>query len=346
MEVWDFESWQALAARQVQVARDMGALVHLQFALTFLVVTQILGGELGAAAQLIEEDRLIAQATGNPAVAHTAMMLAAWRGQEAQASELIDTMVQEATGRGLGRLVASGNYASSVLHNGLGRPAAARDAAARAFENDPVGHGPLVIPELAEAASRTGDVALVRTALEWLSERTRVTPTEWVLGMEARVSALVSDRDDAETLHCESIEHLGRTRIRAELARAHLLYGEWLRREGRRVDAREQLRTAHTMLDTMGVEAFAERARRELLATGETARKRTVETRDQLTAQEAQIAQLAGEGHTNPEIGARLFISPRTVEWHLRKVFPKLGVSSRKELRRALPAAGLATVSG
>ena len=338
MEVWDFEPWHALAARQTEVARDMGALVHLQFALTFLVVTHILRGELETARQLIEEDRLIAEATGNPPVAHTAMLLAAWRGQEAEGSELIEATVQEATARGLGRLVNSGKYASSVLYNGLGRHDAARDAAREAFERDPVGHGPLVVPELAEAASRTHDVVLVRAALEWLSERGRVTPTEWVLGMEARVRALLSDGDTADGFYRESIERLGRTSVRIELARGHLLYGEWLRRERRRVDAREQLRTAHEMLTTMGAEAFADRARRELLATGETARKRTVETRDELTAQEAQIARLARDGLSNPEIGTRLFISPRTVKYHLRKVFTKLDISSRSQLDRVLPS--------
>jgi ATP/maltotriose-dependent transcriptional regulator MalT len=224
-----------------------------------------------------------------------------------------------------------------VLYNGLGRHDAARDAAWRAFENDQLGFGTYVVPELAEAASRTGDMALLRTALEWLSERTRVTPTDWALGIEARVRALLSKGEAADSLYRESIACLGRTRVRVELARGHLVYGEWLRRERRRVDAREQLRTAHDMLATMGIEAFAERARRELLATGETVRKRTVETRDELTAQEAQIARLDRGGLSNPEIGTRLFISPRTVQYHLRKVFTKLKITSRTELDRVLP---------
>jgi ATP/maltotriose-dependent transcriptional regulator MalT len=189
------------------------------------------------------------------------------------------------------------------------------------------------VPELAEAAARTGDVALARAALEWLSERTSVAPTEWVLGIEARVRALLSDGPAAEFGYRGSIEHLARTPVRAELARSHLLYGEWLRRGRRRADAREQLRTAHDMLEAMGIEAFAERARRELAATGETVRKPTVETSLELTAQEAQVARLARDGLSNPEIGARLFLSPRTVEWHLRKVFAKLGIGSRKALR-------------
>jgi DNA-binding CsgD family transcriptional regulator len=224
-----------------------------------------------------------------------------------------------------------------VLYNGLGRHDAARDAARRAFERDQPGYGPFVIPELAEAASRTGDEALLKAALAWLSERTGVRPTDWGLGIEARVRALLSEGDAAERHYLESITHLSRTRIRAELARAHLLYGEWLRRERRRADAREQLRIAHDMLAAMGIEAFADRARRELAATGETARKRTVETTSELTAQETQIARLARDGMSNPEIGARLFISTRTVQYHLGKVFTKLAISSRSRLDHALP---------
>jgi DNA-binding CsgD family transcriptional regulator len=336
LELWDAESWHALVARQVQFARATGALVHLQLALNLLAWTHLVAGELAAAAELFEEDRVIAEATGHPPVAYNEMILAAWRGQEAPASKLIEATLQEATAGGRG--VISTTYASAVLNNGLGRHDAARDAAWHVFERDQLGYGPLVVPELAEAASRTGDEALVRATLEWLSERTRVTPTDWALGIEARVRALLSEGDDADGLYRESIERLGRTRVRVELARGHLLYGEWLRREGRRIDAREQLRTAHEMLDTMGVEAFAERARRELLATGETARKRTVETRGELTAQEAHIARLASDGLSNPEIGTRLFISRRTVEYHLHKVFAKLDISSRNQLHVALGA--------
>jgi DNA-binding CsgD family transcriptional regulator len=337
LELWDAESWHALATRQAQFARGAGALVHLQFALNYLARAHLLAGDLATAAVMIEEDRLIAEATGNPAVAHNAMMLAAWRGREREASELIEASVQDAAARGLGRLASFAAYASTVLNNGLGRHGAACDAARQAFERDQLGYGPLVIPELAEAAARTGDVALVTAALEWLSERTRVMPTQWALGIEARIRALLSD-GGAEPYYRESIERLGRTRVRVELARAHLLYGEWLRRERRRGEAREQLRTAHEMLDTMGIGAFAERARRELLATGETARKRTEETTVELTAQEAQVARLAREGLSNPQIGARLFISTRTVQYHLGKVFTKLGITSRGQLDQALPA--------
>jgi DNA-binding CsgD family transcriptional regulator len=336
LELWDYESWHALVARQTQVARDTGALVQLQLALNILAWTHLVAGELTAAAQLFEEDRLIAEATGNPPIAYNEMLLAAWRGREAQALELIEATLQAPTAGGLG--VISASYASSVLNNGLGRYDAARDAAWRAFERDPVAHGPFLVPELAEAASRTGDLALVRAALGWLSERTRVTSSEWALGIEARVHALLSGGNTAERRYRESIARLGRTRLRAELARSHLLYGEWLRRENRRLDAREQLRTAHEMFAAMGAEAFAGRARRELLATGETVRKRTVETRGELTAQEAQIARLARDGLSNPEIGSRLFISVRTVQYHLHKVFTKLDIRSRSQLDRVLPS--------
>ena len=341
LELWDFESWYALAAHQVQVARDAGALVQLQFAISNLGVHQLLAGELSTAEHLIDEDGLIAEVTGNPSTVYAAMMLAAWRGREQEASELIQATVQIATESGAGVLTGLADWASSVLDNGLGRYDAARDAGRRVFERDQLGFGPLVVSELAEAAARTGDEALVRAALDWLSGRSRVTPTEWVLGIEARVRALLSEGEVAERWYRESVERLGRTRVRAELARSHLLYGEWLRRQGRRMDAREQLRTAHQMLEEMGMSAFADRARRELAATGETARKRAgpaARAGEALTAQEAQVARLARDGLSNPEIGARLFISPRTAQYHLSNVFAKLGISSRSQLDRVLPA--------
>ena len=338
LELWDDEASRAVAVRLAQFARDTGALVHLQFALDFLARTHLRAGEFSTAALMIEEARVIAEVTGNPAAAYAEMMFAAWRGQEPSATELIDATSRAATADGLGRMVDFANFARAVLYNGLGRHDEARDAAWRAFEHDQLGFGSLFLPELAEAASRTGDVALLATALEWLAERTRTMPTPWSLGIEARVRALLREGDAAECLYRKSIAHLGRTRVRVELARAHLLYGEWLRRERRRADAREQLRTAHEMFASMGAEAFAERARRELLATGETVRKRTVETRSELTAQERQIARLARDGLSNPEIGARLFISPRTVKYHLSKIFTKLDITSRNQLHRVLPS--------
>jgi DNA-binding CsgD family transcriptional regulator len=337
MELWDFEAWHGLGVGQVQFARNTGALMHLTYALNYLARTHILAGELATAAKLVEEDHVLAEATGNEPIADTAMMLAAWRGQEKEASELVELVSQEAAARGAGRLASLAAYASSVLHNGLQQYAAASDAARRAFEHEPLGYGSHIVPELAEAAARTGDTQLVQVALGWLAERTSVTSTEWALGVEAQVRALLSEGEDAERHYRESIERLGRTRVRAQLARAHLVYGEWLRRERRIGQAREQLRTAHQMLEAMGIGAFAERARRELAAAGEAARKPIVEPVVELTAQEAQVAELARDGLSNPEIGARLFISARTVQYHLGKVFTKLGISSRRELRAVLP---------
>ena len=238
----------------------------------------------------------------------------------------------------MGRITHFAHYATAVLYNGIGRYDAALEAARRAFEHDHLGYTAFVVPELAEAASRTGETALVAAALERIAEHTPATPSDWALGIEARVRALAGE--DAERWHRESIERLGRTRVRLELARSRLLYGEWLRREGRRVDAREQLRVAREAFLAMGADGFAERTRHELLATGEKVRKRRDETRDELTPQEQHIARLARDGLTNPEIGAELFLSPRTVEWHLKKVFTKLGISSRRALRDALPGAG------
>ena len=337
VEVWDFDTAHELALRQDRMARETGALVQLQFALNFRANLLCLTGDLQAVGYLVEEDRDLASATGNPAVGYARLLLEAYRGDETTATVLIDATVREATARSQGRMAAFATYANAVLHNGLGRYDAAREAALQVFEQDVLGYGVLVVGELAEAASRTGDTKLVETALAWLTERTKATPTDWGRGIEARARALLASD---ETAYRDSIEHLSRTPLRVEIARAHLLYGEWLRREGRRTDAREQLRTAHEQLTEMGLEAFAERARHELLATGETVRKRRPDTLNDLTAQEAQIAGLARDGMTNPEIAAQLFISPRTVEWHLRKTFSKLGITSRRQLKGALARIG------
>jgi DNA-binding CsgD family transcriptional regulator len=328
LELWDDEALHRLAARQVQAARDAGALVHLQFALSFLTRSHMLAGDLTAATLTIDETRSLAEATGNPAPVNAPMILAAWRGHEPQASELIQATSEEAAARRW----TSNNYARAVLYNGLGRHEAARDAAWEAFQSDPVGYGSLLAPELAEAASRTADRTALEAALGWLSERTSTISSDWVIGIEARVRALLSDGEIADSFYRESIGHLARTRVRLELARTHLLYGEWLRRERRRLDAREQLRSALDMFRGMGTEAFAGRAERELLATGERARKRTVDTLDQLTPQEEQVARLAAKGATNREIATQLFITQSTVEYHLRKAFRKLDVRSRTQL--------------
>jgi DNA-binding CsgD family transcriptional regulator len=331
-ELWDDEAMHLLAGRQVQAARDVGALGHLQFALSFLARTHMLAGELIESGQLIDEARAIAEASGNPSLVSAPMILAAWRGQESQASGLIEASFEEAARRGW----TSNDYARCVLYNGLGRHEEARDAAWKAMEPDPIGYGTLLVPELAEAAARTGDRARLEFAFEWLSERTGVISSGWLTGIGARVRALLSEGEAAEALYRESIAQLSRTRVRLELARTHLLFGEWLRRERRRIDAREHLRTALEAFTAMGAEAFAARAEREMLATGERARKRTVNTSDELTPQEVQISRLVAEGHTNREIAAQLFISPSTVEYHLHKMFRKLRVKSRTQLARRL----------
>jgi DNA-binding CsgD family transcriptional regulator len=339
-ELWDDDAWHTLAARQVEVARGAGALVQLQYALNFLAWTHIEGGDLSTAAHLIDEDRLIGEAIGAAPVAFCALDLAAWRGDEGTAVELIEATNRLAAAHGLGRLRSLADHASAVLNNGLGDHAAARDAARRAFERAEVGYDTFILPELAEAASRTGDPALVTAVLARVSERARAVPTEWALGTRAYIRALAGHGAVADDGYRESIERLGRTRRRAHLARVHLMYGEWLRRERRRADARKHLRLAYEMLTTMGADGFAERARRELLATGENVRKRTAAAAVvELTAQEAQIARLVREGLSNPEISTRLYISPRTVEWHLGHVFIKLDIRSRRQLRGVLPEA-------
>jgi ATP/maltotriose-dependent transcriptional regulator MalT len=259
------------------------------------------------------------------------------RGREGAASGLIEATIKDFTAVGQGTAVQYAYWARSVLLNGLGRYQEALVAAAEASDDTPeLFVAVWAAVELLEAATRSGNREAASRALERIVAGTSVAPTDWALGIQARSRALQSEGETAERAYREAIERLGRTRLRPELARAHLLYGEWLRRENRRVDARTQLRSAHDQLTSIGMEAFADRARNELMATGETVRKRTAETRDDLTAQERQIAQLARDGLSNPEIGARLFLSPRTVEWHLRKVFAKLGLRSRRELADAL----------
>ena len=295
-------------------------------------------GEFATAALVIDEERVLADATGTPPLGFGEMLLAAWRGQQSKASEMIDATDATASAGGLRKVADFAAYARAVLYNGLGHHDSACVAAKRVFDSDHVGLAALVIPELAEAASRIGDTELVAAATAYVSERARVTPTPWALGIEARLRALLADGDVADRLYRESLEHLGRTHVGAEFARGHLIYGEWLRRENRRVDARGMLRTAHEMFSAMGAVGFADRAGRELLATGETARRRTIETRDDLTPQEWQVARMARDGLTNPEIGSQLFLSPRTVQYHLRKVFTKMGIRSRTELAHILPS--------
>lgn len=322
-EMWDFDTRRAFAQQQVRLSRDAGALVQLQFALNFLADNELLAGEPAAAQALIEEDQRISEVTGTPPVGYAVLLQAAYRGED-----VAGTARAEALAAGQGRLAVIADWTAAILHNGLGRHDLARDAALRVRASDSLVYSCLITSELAEAASRTGDAALVSESLERSSDW---VGTPWSLGLRARLRALNGD----PSAFAESIAHFSRTALRGELGRAHLLYGEWLRREGQRVEAREHLRTAHEVLTASGMPTFADRATRELQATGETARKRTAEPTDELTAQEYQIARLAREGYSNPEIGTRLFLSPRTVEWHLRKVFGKVGVTSRRQLRDA-----------
>jgi DNA-binding CsgD family transcriptional regulator len=337
--VWDYETCLAVATRGATLARQAGALSVLGVSVNVLTQAVVLGGDFGAASSLVAEADSVTEATGARVAPYGALVLAGLQGREASASALIDATIHEFTAGGQGTAVQYANWAKSLLLNGLGRYPEAAVAAEDASDDTPeLFVAVWAAVELLEAAARGGQPETADRALERIEAAASVAPTDWALGIEARSRALRSDGETADHLYREAIERLGRTRLRPEHARARLLYGEWLRRENRRVDARGQLRAAHDQLTSMGMEAFAERARSELLATGERVRKRTVETRDELTAQEQQIARLAREGLSNPEIGARLFLSPRTVEWHLRKVFSKLRIRSRRELADALPA--------
>ena len=335
MAVWDDETWHILASRHVKLARDVGALSELPLAVRSRILLHAHAGELEEGAALIAEAEAVADATGSQLGPYGALGVAAFRGREAEATELIQAAMDDVTSRGEGRGVTS-QYAAAVLYNGLGYYDKALAAAELMCEYDDIGVLGWSLTELVEAAVRSGQPARASDALQRLSAMTRASGTDWAVGTEARSRALLSEGQTAENCYREAIERLGRTRMRPAVARAHLLYGEWLRREDRRRDARAELRTAHGLFTTMGIEAFAERARRELLATGDTVRKPTVETVSELTAQEAHIARLAVEGRTNAEIGAQLFLSTRTVEWHLGKVYTKLAIGSRRELRRAL----------
>jgi DNA-binding CsgD family transcriptional regulator/tetratricopeptide (TPR) repeat protein len=335
--VWDEESSYAINARQLQSYREAGRLAALVDHLNSMAQLWVWRGDFAAAASLIAEAQSLTAATGTRFFPYAALMLAGFRGVEAEAAQLTETAITEARATGRGHGIQALHRIRAILYNGLGRYEMARAEAQQAADEVPELYSSMwALPELIEAASRSGQTGLAADALGRLAEATSIGQTGWARGTYARCRALLADGADAESGYREAISHLSRTRLRPELARAHLLYGEWLRRENRRLDARAQLRTAYQMLDAIGMEAFAERTRYELIATGEKVRKHSVEARDQLTPQEAQIARLAGDGHTNPEIAAQLFLSSRTVEWHLRKIFTKLGVSSRRELNVAL----------
>jgi DNA-binding CsgD family transcriptional regulator/tetratricopeptide (TPR) repeat protein len=336
-ELWDYETWLELATHAVRLARDAGALASLPVALSYRAGVHVHAGEFSMATTLIEEADALAAATGQAPLRYTSLMLVAWQGREERALATIQSAVRDATERGEGRALGLAGYATAVLHNGHGRYPAALAHAQQACAYEDLGFLGWSLSELIEAAARSGADEAAAQALEQLTGRAAAADTDWALGILARARALLSDGEAAEACYRESIERLERTPIVPQLARSQLLYGEWLRRDQRRREARTQLRVAHDTMVRIGAEAFAERARRELQATGETVRNRGVPSPVALTAQEAQIARLARDGLTNPEIGAQLFLSPHTVEWHLRKVFNKLGIGSRKQLRASSP---------
>ncbi|MCY1145625.1 AAA family ATPase [Actinoplanes sp. Pm04-4] len=335
--LWNDADWDAITRRHLNFARSSGALSALPLALDTRIVVQLFTGDLTTAAALVEERRSVAEATRSGLAPYGEIGLWAVRGRADRAEPMIRACLEDVTARGEGVGVNMTQWARAVLCNGLGRypeaVAAAREAAADPLE---LGLPQWALAELIEAAVHSGDQSTAATALEQLSPMARASGTDWALGVEASRRALL--HKDADALHREAIERLDRTLVGFEAARARLLYGEWLRREGRRVDARTQLREAHEAFVRMGADAFAGRTGRELQATGETIRRRTVEAPGKLTAQEAHIARLAAEGLTNPEIGAALYISPRTVEWHLRRIYSKLGVGNRRRLRQTLNA--------
>jgi DNA-binding CsgD family transcriptional regulator len=338
---WDSDGSRAIFERQAQLVRGAGALAELPLHLHALAQDKARTGDFADADLLVAESESVASATGRQIPPFAALTLRALQGKEAEASALIEATIQQSAAVGQGLAVMAARWAAAVLYNGLARyeeaASAAREVTAKAI--DPW-QSMFALPELVEAAARVGDTELSRDALERLAETTQPAGTDLALGIEARCRALLINGDDADLEYRKAIERLGRTRRRPEFARAHLLYGEWLRRQGGRADAREQLRTAYEMFATMGMQAFAERARRELMATGATVRKRSAGTREELTPQEEQIARLARDGLSNPEIGGQLFVSARTVEWHLRNVFSKLGITSRRQLLTALPEDG------
>ncbi|MEU9522780.1 AAA family ATPase [Streptomyces sp. NPDC048224] len=340
IRLWDDERWESLSTRYVQLARQTGALSELPLALTSRASTLLFAGDLTTAASLTDELQEVKDATGSGLASYSAMGLAALRGNEATASAAINATLEDVTRRGEGIGITFAEWANAVLNNGHGNydKAMAAGLRANAYDKDLAALS-WSLPELTEAAARCGATETAVDALEQLAEMATATGTEWAMGVTARSQALLRQGDAAEQLYRKAITHLAHTRMRVDLARTHLLYGEWLRRERRRSDAREQLRTAHGMLEGMGLEAFAERAARELRAAGGSAQPRAVATRhEELTAQEAHIARLARDGLSNPEIATRLFISSRTVQYHLRKVFAKLDITSRSQLDRVLPS--------
>ena len=345
-QAWDFDGMLAISARQVEIVRDVGALAQLPIHLSQLGLVRAWMGDFAGASSLAAEIATVSAVTRSPIAPYTSLLFLALQGKELEASAAIASAIEHAAVGGQRMAAAYAHWAAAILNNGLARYQEAAKAAQQGLDT----RNPFIsmwgLPELAEAAARSGDTQAARDAIGRLTEATRPSATDWGLGVEARSRALLNAGAAADGLYREAIERLGRTRLRTELARAHLLYGEWLRRDGRRADARAHLRVAHDHFTKMEMAGFAERARKELRATGEHRLKRTGETRDELTPQERQIARLARDGLSNPEIGARLFLSPRTVEWHLHHVFAKLGIRSRRGLARALGNSDSEVVAG
>jgi DNA-binding CsgD family transcriptional regulator len=336
-DLWDDESWEALCSEHLRVARRLGALAILPLAISARIGLHLFAGELGLAASLVDEVAGVTEATGNRLPPYGALALAAFRGHESEASELVAAALNDVRSRGEGMGLTLVQHSQAVLYNGLGRFEEARAAAAEgAAHPEELAFSTWSLVQLVEAAARSGRTQQAAEALERLTTVTEACDTKWARGITARCRALLADGGRAEELYREAIEQLAGTRMLLEVARARLLFGEWLRAQRRQTDAREELRQAYDMFAGMGADAFAARARRELAAAGHRVRARRAGRVDALTAKEAQIARLAVTGQTNQEIGAQLFVSPRTVEWHLSKVFAKLGITSRQQLRAAL----------
>jgi DNA-binding CsgD family transcriptional regulator len=335
LDLFDDEAAHQLEVRSVQLLRERGALAVLPMALGSLATLHMLEGRLAAAATALDEADAINESVGQNRLDSARALLAGYAGDEVQCLSLAEVAEAQAITRGRGQVMTICEHARSILYNGLGNYEPAL-LAARSASSHEIDASTRVLPELIEAAARSGSIDMARSALQRLTERTRAAGTDWALGVEARSRALLAADGAAEEQYGEAIARLGSCRVASELARAHLLYGEWLRRQRRRRDAREQLRTAHDMLEAMGMAAFAERASREMQAAGEQARPRGPGAAEVLTPQEAQIARMVAAHLTNREIAARSFISASTVEYHLRKIFRKLGVTSRTQLTQTL----------